>query len=400
MDPRGGGDLDRDRRLEPTRLDTEGPLLVADRLLAPSSALVCEREDETTSAEAVPQAYSGSMRPGVFDDTAVFDRQPVTPAHLRALRDFSYAADQLYIVFSASGGAEVLPLEAIEKRVEQGWLGVIVAGALDLPESVINPWMKEIRPIPEADEGPHPGHAGPGQDDHSGADMGLAAGARTAVRWVHGERAKERNLRLLAMARGVLDLRSLDTGRSGVLSVAVWEGLLTPGPLDLTPFRRPSTDRWRGGSGLPLDVLGSVQIYATNADPAFQGKGHSPFCQHTRGRGLEHSDDLLSVSELLARDDWDWCSKCGGYSARRLTDTQLSYYRAAHQLHDIADRLDDRRTYRAPVEPDVLIKRLDELAFWQPGGHENGRWEGRWRWREVVSELRHRAERERFHRAP
>lgn len=376
------------------------PTLVADRLLASSSALVCERGAEAGPAEAVPEAHPGSVRPGVFDDTAVFDRQPVTLAHLRALRNYSYAADQLYIVFSTSGGAEVLPLKAIEQRVEQGWLGVIVAGASDLPENLLSPWIKEVAPTPDADEGPHLGHDSAGKDDSFGDDLGLAAGAESAVRWAHGERAKEHSLRLLAMARGVPDLRSLDTGRSGPLSVAVWEGLLTPGPLDLTPFRPPSTDRWRGGSGLPLGVLGPVQIYATNADPAFEGKGHSPFCRHTRDRGLAHSDDLLSVSDLLARDDWDWCSKCGGYSARRLTDTQLSYYRAAHQLHDIAGQLDDERTYRAPIEPEALLKQLEELADWEPGGHENVNWDGRWPWREVVSDLRRRAERKRLHTAP
>lgn len=376
------------------------PTLVADRLLASSSALACERGAEAASAEAVPQAQPGSVRPGVFDDTAVFDRQPVTPAHLRALRNFSYAADQLYIVFSTSGGAEVLPLDAIEKRVSQGWLGVIVAGASDLPESMLSPWIKEVGLTPEVDEGPHLGHDSAGQDDRFGADLGLSAGAQAAVRWAHGERAKEHNLRLLATARGVPDLRSLDTGRSGALSVAVWEGLLTPGPLDLTPFRPPSTDRWRSGSGLPLGVLGQVQIYATNADPAFEGKGHSPFCRHTRDRGLAHGDDLLSVSDLLARDDWDWCSKCGGYAARRLTDTQLSYYRAAHQLHDIAGQLDDDRTYRAPVEPDALIKQLVELADWEPGGHEDCDWDGSWRWHEVIRDLRRRAERTRRHPAP
>ncbi|MFJ6755837.1 hypothetical protein ACIQNK_12555 [Streptomyces sp. NPDC091273] len=376
------------------------PTLVADRLLVSSGALVCERGAEAAPGEAVPEAHPGSVRPGVFDDTAVFDRQPVTLSHLRALRNYSYAADQLYIVFSTSGGAEVLPLQAIEKRVAQGWLGVIVAGASDLPKNLLSPWIKEVAPTPDADEGPHLGHDSEGQDDSFGADLGLAAGAQAAVRWAHGERAKEHNLRLLAMARGVPDLRSLDTGRSGTLSVAVWEGLLTPGPLDLTPFRPPSTDRWRGGSGLPLGVLGPVQIYATNADPAFEGKGHSPFCRHTRDRGLAHSDDLLSVSDLLARDDWDWCSKCGGYSARRLTDTQLSYYRAAHQLHDIAGQLDDERTYRAPIEPEALLKQLEELADWEPGGHENVNWDGRWSWREVVSDLRRRAERKRLHTAP
>ncbi|MFF1506737.1 hypothetical protein [Streptomyces sp. NPDC058326] len=376
------------------------PTLVADRLLASSSVLSCERGAEAAPAEVVSEAHPGFLRPGVFDDTAVFDRQPVTLAHLRALRNYSYAADQLYIVFSTSGGAEVLPLQAIEKRVEQGWLGVIVAGASDLPESLLSTWNKEVAPTSEADEGPHFGHDSAAQDDSLGADLGLAGGAQAAVRWVHGERAKEQDLRLLAMARGVPDLRSLDTGYPGVLSVAVWEGLLTPGPLDLTPFREPGTDRWRRGGGLPLGVLGPVQIYATNADPAFEGKGHSPFCRHARDRGLARSDDLLSVSDLLARDDWDWCSKCGGYSARRLTDTQLSYYRAAHKLHDIAGRLDEERTYRSPVEPEALRKQLEELADWQPGGHENLNWDGRWRWREVVGGLRNRVERRRLDIAP
>ncbi|MET9147153.1 hypothetical protein [Streptomyces sp. NPDC004042] len=376
------------------------PTLVADRLLASSSVLSCERRAEAAPAEGVSEAHPGSVRPGVFDDTAVFDRQPVTRAHLRALRNYSYAADQLYIVFSTSGGAEVLPLQTIEKRVEQGWLGVIVAGASDLPESLLGPWIKEVAPAPEADEGPHFGHDSAGQDDSFEADLGLAGGAQAAVQWAHGERAEEHNLRLLAMARGVPDLRSLDTGRSGVLSVAVWEGLLTPGPLDLTPFRAPGTDRWRRGSGLPLGVLGPLQIYATNADPAFEGKGHSPLCRHTRDRGLAQSDDLLRVSDLLARDDWDWCSKCGGYSARRLTDTQLSYYRAAHKLHDIAGQLDDERAYRAPIESEALRKQLDELADWEPGEQEDCDWDGSWRWYEVIRDLRRRAERTRRHPAP
>ncbi|MFD0395463.1 hypothetical protein ACFQ3Z_38385 [Streptomyces nogalater] len=43
-----------------------------------------------------------------------------------------------------------------------------------------------------------------------------------------------------------------------------------------------------------------------------------------------------------------------------LTDTQLSYYRAAHRLHHIAG-LGDERTHHAPA-PDALIKQLDELA--------------------------------------
>ncbi|MFG2981316.1 hypothetical protein ACGFYQ_08650 [Streptomyces sp. NPDC048258] len=377
------------------------PPLVADRLLAPSSSLTCEPGgSEAVATEAGPQKQPDFVRPGVFDDAPIFDRQPVTPEHLRALRKFSYAAaDQLYIVFSTSGGAEVLPLEAIETRLAQGWLGIIVASASDLPDSVITPWSKEAVPAPEAGDAPSsgPGHAR--QDGHFGADLGLAAGARDVVRRTYPGHDKEHNLRLLAMARGVSDLRTLDTGRSGMLPLAVWEGLLASSRLDLMPFRPPSDDRWRAGSSLPLGVLGQAQIYATNSDPKFEGRGHSPLCRHTRDRGLAASDDLLTVADLLARDDWDWCSKCGGYAVRRLTDTQLSYYRAAHRLHDIAEQLDDERTHRVPVDPDALIKQLEDLAGWEPGGHVDCGWDGSWRWHEVIRNLRRRAERKRGHTA-
>ncbi|WP_314242019.1 hypothetical protein [Streptomyces sp. DSM 40907] len=46
------------------------------------------------------------------------------------------------------------------------------------------------------------------------------------------------------------------------------------------------------------------------------------------------------MADLLARDYWDWSSKCGGYAVRLLAATQLSYYRAAHRLHDIAGQFD------------------------------------------------------------
>ncbi|MFF4425792.1 hypothetical protein ACFY04_34320 [Streptomyces sp. NPDC001549] len=105
------------------------------------------------------------------------------------------------------------------------------------------------------------------------------------------------------------------------------------------------------------------------------------------------------MADLLARDDWDWCSKCGGYAVRRLADTQLSYYRAAHRPHDIAGQFDDERTYRVPVEPDALLKQLEELADWEPGGHEGCDRDGSWRWCEVIRDLRRRAERKRRHTA-
>lgn len=34
--------------------------------------------------------------------------------------------------------------------------------------------------------------------------------------------------------------------------------------------------------------------------------------------------DLLTVTDLMARTDFDWCSKCGGCAIRKLTEFQLS----------------------------------------------------------------------------
>lgn len=74
----------------------------------------------------------------------------VTLDHIRALRTLIPGADVLYLVFSASGGAEALPLTTIERRLAKGWLGVLIAGARDLPGSVIGSEETEHGPEPEA----------------------------------------------------------------------------------------------------------------------------------------------------------------------------------------------------------------------------------------------------------
>ncbi|WP_404868349.1 hypothetical protein ACI1MP_09650 [Kitasatospora griseola] len=212
----------------------------------------------------------------------------------------------------------------------------------------------------------------------------------------YDESFKKYDLRCLAMARGAGDLRTLDSGhdregRSRTVSTAVWHGLLAGAEhLGLQPFRAPGTDRWRDGSGIHLGVLADVQVYTTDADPGWQRKGHSPFCQHARERGVQQDDDLLRVADLLARSDFDWCSKCQGYAIRRFTDTQLSYYRAAHQLHDIAEELrwDPDKPLRTDGE--LLAERLAALAGWQPEGEDYWNAPESWRWHEVVRELRTR----------
>ncbi|MFH9610716.1 hypothetical protein [Streptomyces sp. NPDC017448] len=375
------------------------PALIADRLTADGGMAVAEAPAEGEDWLTAPgtSRQPSCIQPGIFDDTPVFDRRPVTGEHLRALHTALPHADQFYIVFSPSGGVETLPLAVVETRLAQGWQGAIVAGVSDLPASVIEPWVTEVGPRPPSEGGIWPQYIHDVQDARFGEELGLAAGARSAAWLAYDDRDRERNLRLLAMARGVPDLRTLDGGRdhnghARTLPYAVWRGVLTDRQLDLEPFERPTEDRWSGGSGIPLGVLADVQAYAVNADLRYEGKGHSPLCRHSRERGVVDGDDLLTVSDLVGRDDFDWCSRCGGYAARRLTDTQLSYYRAAHRLHDIAQQLDTGRRGYDRIDVDVLSSRLSELADWHPIGEENWYTHGSRRWRRIVHDLQSKAE--------
>ncbi|MGW9120336.1 hypothetical protein ACWGRV_27620 [Streptomyces sp. NPDC055663] len=109
-------------------LTLEVPDLVAERLLGPVSGLPCSPADGTVDLpehDGRTGSEPGRLRPGVFDDTPVFDRFPVTLDHIRALRTLAPTADQLYLVFSASEGAEALPLNTLERRLTKGWLGVL-----------------------------------------------------------------------------------------------------------------------------------------------------------------------------------------------------------------------------------------------------------------------------------
>lgn len=243
------------------------PELIAGRLLDRRSALACTPHQAAPSSTADADsdrsatAADDPIGPGIFDDTPIADRRPVTAAHLRALRAASGNADQLYLVFSAEQGAEVVPLSALEKRCTKGWQGIIVAGASDLPGHLIEPWKTPTADEPDdASDQAHPSaaylrdHRDPSFGGHLGVDEGLQAMDRRS----YSDRGREHNLRCLAMARGVKDLRTLDGGydrdgrRSPAFPYAVWHVLLAMSTIDLTPFRAPSEDRWSSGSGIPL----------------------------------------------------------------------------------------------------------------------------------------------------
>lgn len=83
-----------------------------------------------------------------------------------------------------------------------------------------------------------------------------------------------------------------------------------------------------------------MQLYTTDAAGRFERRAHSPGCQHQgRDRGLSRYYDLVTVEQLLGAEQFDPCSKCGGYATRRLSTTQVDYYRAAHRVHDLAQQV-------------------------------------------------------------
>ena len=213
-------------------------------------------------------------------------------------------------------------------------------------------------------------------------------------------RELDHNLRVLTLARGVHDLRTLDNNGDSMFSVVsrdVWFVLLLfREDLDLRPFLpRDTDDRWNSGLGLPLGVLADLQIYTTNADPRIMGKGHSPFCQYARDRGVMHDDFLMTLQEIMRRSDVDWCSNCGGYAIRRLTDEQISYYRVAHRLFGVDQGLSRELEWHGQQEADLAGARsaLDESSQWLHGDHERWSTGDTWRVQDVVRELKDRADR-------
>lgn len=217
--------------------------------------------------------------------------------------------------------------------------------------------------------------------------------------WPGGVRLVERDFRIFALARGVHDLRTLAyEGDSGVPAVSreVWLALLLVRDFpNLQPCRpRVPEDRWDGGLGLPLGVLADVQIYTTNADPKIMGKGHSPFCQHVRDRGVRHDDFLLTLEEVIRRSDLDWCSNCGGYAMRRLSDEQISYYRVAHRLLDIDQALMQELAGYGTQQVDLAGTEtaFDEISKWLCGRHERWQIGDTWRVEEIMRELKDKAD--------
>ncbi|MFE4830691.1 hypothetical protein [Streptomyces sp. NPDC056672] len=178
-------DADWDRLTVTVRV----PEPVAARLLSDRSQLSSgppgQRAAEQEEALQPPPAQP--VGPGVFDDTPVAERRPVTTSDLRVLRVVSRDADQLYLVLSVEAGPEVLPLSVLEARVAEGGRYILVAAAGDLPEALVTAWHEELTAgaAPDADPVRTPRVHQPGHPDF-GRSLGTAEGERLVVHLAPG----------------------------------------------------------------------------------------------------------------------------------------------------------------------------------------------------------------------
>jgi hypothetical protein len=339
------------------------PAAVATRLIKDGYRLECVECDgdpgkpevfgsllASASEDGRREAGYNAFLPGARDDTPVCQRRPVALAEVRALREALDEQHQLFLVCSLSGGVEVLSLAHVQERCEQGWSGILIAEADDLPLGLIEPAAGDVTRSTDADNGSgiwnSRGYEPPGSEKF-GEHLGIDDGADRLYRLLclrSDYTDADRALRVLALARGIHDLRQIGgkyESQPGGIPWESWHALVVEAHLDLGPFLPVESESARdGGLGLPLAGLAGVQIYSTNADPKTMGKGHSPFCQHAgRHDGIDRSYDLITISDLMQAADPDWCSKCGGYVVRRLTRAQVHYYRIAHQLLDLEETL-------------------------------------------------------------
>ena len=349
--------------------DIVAQVLLEDRILRCEEVEQPEGDPAAWLSRRVREPESTAALPlGVLDDGPVADRRVIGATEAAALST-TRVGEHLYLVQTPTG-VDVTYLEGLASRVNSGWRGVLLASSADVPASLVDEWVSKVGSWPE---------------DKQFDPLGIEDGERYLAQL---GRDVEADMRTLAIARMATDLRMIGTRDGRSPRRAVWIALLTAHQLDLTPFRSPEDEHpyYRRGLGLPLSVLAHVQLYTTNIHPSY-GKGHSPYCGHARREGrVDLSYDLFTAADLLAMPEPDWCSKCGGYAVRRLDDNQLRYYRDAHRLLVVRDRLD--RRHGEPISDD-LREELDKLAEANVRRvDEYG--PDRQQWSEVVRSLRRR----------
>ncbi|MEV5989364.1 hypothetical protein AB0L85_31050 [Streptomyces sp. NPDC052051] len=258
--------------------------------------------------------------------------------------------DQLYLVLSVEAGPEVLPLSMLEARGARGGRYVVVAAAGDLPDARVAARRQELTADAVADDDPvwmprihqssHPGF---------GRSLGAAEGERLVVCLARGHSHPDAALRCLSLLAewricaisGTGTTRAASGERRDPVPFPVWDGLLAMEQLDLRPCR-PVRGTVHGVEGRVCRWASWHPCSCTRRmlQGSSEGRAHSPGCRHQgRDRGLSRYYELVPVKQMLGAERFDPCSKCGGYATRRLSTTQVAYYRAAHQVHDLAQQV-------------------------------------------------------------
>ncbi|MFC4563821.1 Shedu anti-phage system protein SduA domain-containing protein [Nocardiopsis mangrovi] len=337
------------------------------------------------------------LLPGVLDDGPVHQRRMLTEQDTIGLQNSTPSAHQPYLVFSATHGVEVLFPPALQERCQNGWEGVLIAGASDLPSALIEGILQPT-----------------GNPDRNRRDPFEENGLNRLSRR-HGEHSlisfsqrnheeSDRAARFIAMARVSPDLRSFaeESGRefySMHLEYALLDSRYPP--LDLGPFQPMGQPLQQGsGLGLPLAHLAQVQIYTTNARQRSSGRTHSPSCQHAPGLG--HKVDLITPAEFLQISPHRLCSICGGHAVRLLDEGQLTYYQAARELHRLWNEVNEwPRRWRGLTGENVtrLREELNGISLMNNDPRMDGR--AIEQWNESIHQIRIRLNRiDRFIQQP
>jgi len=315
-----------DFKYDLVNLDGEDPRLV------PSSRWVCDGELTT-----VAPARGGALT------LADLERIRVQGPRDR-YDEMSYVR---LVVFGMESGVETITLDTASQRIADGQHLMLLTTLDDIPAAFLTAWAKSQPPakaVTGYDGAPaHLVVKLHRESDGAEVDRILAEGYLVQDQYRSFSPA---TLRMIAVARGIGDLRQLPAN-SGELSAYVdWQvvcsAVLTDlhvdmfGPGDMSGLK----DRdwhWDGVSGLPLGPLADLQVYGSNLNGQWQGMSHTLGCQHRGHRRTDRftdDDQMMPLWQYVHIGRGNRCSKCGGRSVRRPTVLQLTYYKDMEALSD------------------------------------------------------------------
>jgi hypothetical protein len=251
------------------------------------------------------------------------------------------------VIFGMESGVETITLDTASQRIADGQHLTLLITLDDIPAAFLTAWAKSqppAKPVAGYDGAPaYPVVKLHGESDNAEVNRILAEGYLVQDQYRSFSPA---TLRMIAVARGIGDLRHLPANSGEFNAYVDWQvvcsavltdlsvGMFMPG--DMTDLK----DRdwhWDGVSGLPAGPLADLQVYGSNLNGQWQGMSHTLGCQHRGRRQADRftgDDQMMPLWQyvLISRDNR--CSKCNGRSVRRPTALQLTYYKDMEALSD------------------------------------------------------------------